>query len=101
MKQLLITAIAAVLLVGVVSVIAESEPKVLLMHTPDGIEFGIWGRQNGCRLDFPRDRPRSIIYWLHFLAQHTFCRSNDSSGIKAGFFFAVPRPSRGVDPLEY
>ena len=40
MKQLLITTIAAVLLVGVVSVIAESEIKVL-MHTPDGIEFGI------------------------------------------------------------
>ena len=42
MKHLLLTTIAAVLLVGVVSVIAESGPKVLLMHTPDGIEFGIW-----------------------------------------------------------
>ena len=43
MKQILLTTIAAVLLAGVVSVIAETKPKVLLMHTPDGIEFGIWG----------------------------------------------------------
>ena len=100
MKQLLITAIAAVLLVGVVSVIAESEPKVLLMHTPDGIEFGIWGRQNGCRLDFPRDRPRSINHWSYFLAHHTFPRSDNSSGIKAGFF-ALYSDHPGVDLLDY
>jgi len=43
MKHLLLTTIAAVVLVGVVCVIAETKPKVLLMHTPDGIEFGTWG----------------------------------------------------------
>ena len=64
MKQLLITTIAAVLLVGVVSVIAESEPKVLLMHTPDGIEFGIWGSTK-------RERPAPTLIVLATTIENT------------------------------
>ena len=64
MKQLLLTTISAVLLVGVVGVIAESEPKVLLMHTPDGIGFGIWGNTK-------RERPAPTLIVLATTIQNT------------------------------
>ena len=41
MKCLKPTTIAAILLAG--ATVASAKPKVQLLHTPDGIEFGIWG----------------------------------------------------------
>ena len=64
MKHHLLTTIAAVLLAGVVSVIAETKPKVLLMHTPDGIEFGIWGNAK-------RERPNPTLIVLATTIQNT------------------------------
>ena len=64
MKQLLLTTIAAALSVGVVGVIAESESKVLLMHTPDGIEFGIWGNTK-------RERPAPTLIVLATTIENT------------------------------
>ena len=54
MKHLLLTTIVAALSVDIAGVIAESESKVLLMHTPDGIEFGIWGNTK-------RERPAPTL----------------------------------------
>ena len=61
MKHLLIKTIAAVLLV---SVIEGAEPKVLLMHTPDGIEFGIWGNTK-------RERPAPTLIVLATTIENT------------------------------
>ena len=63
MKYLLIT-IAAVLLNGFVCVIAETKSKVILMHTPDGIEFGVWGSTK-------RDHPAPTLIVLATTIQNT------------------------------
>ncbi len=64
MKHLPFITIAAVVLAGVTGVIAEPEPKVMLMHTPDGIEFGIWGNAK-------RERPAPTLIVLATTIQNT------------------------------
>ena len=64
MKHLLLTTIVAALSVDIAGVIAESESKVLLMHTPDGIEFGIWGNTK-------RERPAPTLIVLATTIENT------------------------------
>mgnify|MGYP001973074233 FL=1 len=56
--------IAAVLLNGFVCIIAETNSKVILMHTPDGIEFGVWGSTK-------RDHPAPTLIVLATTIQNT------------------------------
>ena len=63
MKHILII-IAAVLLNGFVCVIAETNSKVILMHTPDGIEFGDWG-------SIKREHPAPTLIVLATTIQNT------------------------------
>ena len=64
MKHLLLTTIVAALSVDIAGVIAESESKVLMMHTPDGIEFGIWGNTK-------RERPAPTLIVLATTIENT------------------------------
>ncbi len=63
MKHILII-ITAVLLNGFVCVIAETKSKVILMHTPDGIEFGVWG-------SIKREHPAPTLIVLATTIQNT------------------------------
>ena len=64
LTNLLPTTITAVWLVGIVGAIAESMPKVRIMHTPEGIELGIWSNTN-------REQPAPTLIVLATTIQKT------------------------------
>jgi len=64
MRHLLLKIIAVVPLACIAGVVAESEPKVLLSHTPDGIQFGIWGNAK-------REQPAPTLIVLATTIQNT------------------------------
>ena len=97
MKHMLIT-IAAVLLNGFVCIIAETNSKVILMDTPDGIEFGVWGSTK-------RDHPAPTLIVLATTIQNTlnseYYRHCGNQLAKRGFLcVSINLPCHGDQQID-